>query len=239
MGAPGQRVTSRQDVTTEVQITLQHAIVAAGVLFVLALTLRYAVIVPAVRCIGWTWLVQHEPRASWWLCIAAGALPFVLLAVSFCAQVININWPPPYSAANPRDGFWGGMFRPKEPPLQSPAIRPEIDNQVQRAVPVEILIRDDKGNSVKRAKPALTAADWQRLARYFARGGRSVSQADLERAGFSGGPNGRAREVNRQLTNWRGLTGVGDKKKPMAVTEFAEWVMQRGYAADSPLPSPE
>lgn len=251
IGGPGQREVSAKSALTEVGITLQQTAWAAGIAGGLALVTRFAVIIPVTR---WliaqapqmeTWLIRTEPRVSALLVVVALCLPPAVMVVSFILQIFNVNFPPPYSAANPANGFFGGMFRrqqsgaPPAPSEQYDGRAPSIPDPEQQRPNVEILIRDEKTGATQRACPDLTMADWQRLQRYFQRGGRSVSQTDLENeAHFSRGRGGRARMVNKALVAWHGLTRVGEQEKPMVIEPFAAWVMRRGYGTNEALPSP-
>lgn len=247
---PGQRVTTQQSKTTEVSITLAQAGYASGAGVLLALALRYTVIAPVVR---WAmahttpgvaaWLRITEPRFSAVLLVVAAAAPVVALFVSFCLQVLNINWPPPFQAARPESGIFAGWGR--RDPQQAQLVAPEeaevytgrvksIPDPAAHTVKASLLL--GTAHAARNVEISLPLVDWQRLATYTRRGGRSVSIADLEGAGFSSGPQGRARAVNKALTDYRGATEKGDRGKPLIVPAFAEWIAARGYATGEDFP---
>jgi len=255
---PGGRETRRVSVETEVTIALKQGLLAAVAGLIAAfLWQRFTVgIANDVIAARPAW----QPALDWYLLRQARMLftvgvgvPPLALWVSMLLNVFDGSWPPTRRAQAAEDGpnaprwlRWVSGWRNAKPATraipetdQYEGRAPSIPDPEQQRPKLDILIHDPKTKQTKRACPDLTIADWQRLARYFERGGRSVSQGDLEdSAHFSRGRGGRARVVNKELTDWQGLTRVGEQQKPLAIEPFAAWVVRRGYATDEALPSP-
>lgn len=109
MGRPGQRVSSAQGMTTEVQIPVVQWLVSVGALLLVAFIIQRRVVVP----VGDWYLAAHPAKFSAVvriqnivfnvMAVAALVLPTFYLGMSMLTNVINPNLPAPMAAQDPND----------------------------------------------------------------------------------------------------------------------------------------
>jgi len=251
--SPGGRESRTVNLETEVKIVWQqwqHAVV-------LALLLAAVVQVVGVKNLGrlarlrldGALVTRLELAAASGLAALAVAVPTLAACYNFLLNLYDGSQPMPRQAQPASDGpnapgwlRWLGGWREQRPdppaPPEShdyPGRAPSVPDPAQTEVQVNALL-----GTPQQARPVhikLPLADWQRLSRYVARGGRSVSEADLVSGGFSAGPHGRARAVNRAFKAYQGATTAGDQGKPVIAPALADWIAARGYATDAAFPA--
>jgi hypothetical protein len=225
---------------SELGIAAAQAVSAMIAGFALALLIQSKIVKP----LG-SWIWAAYPQATWIPAAQSRVFCGMLLAIwgatlwivvsSMWLNISNRNWGPTFQPVNPAifTGFpvWlarlvGISVAPQvpEPPKQYGLDKPGDTDRV-----VTLNLVTGQPGKAHNPRPALLESEWERLAVYFNRGGRSVSVSDLEDAGFTRGKTGSARRVNTMLTQWDGLTVKGEKGKPLATEAFWQCVRERRF----------
>lgn len=250
MGRPGQRVSSTQGMTTEVQIPVVQWLVSVGALLLVALIIQRLVVVP----VGDWYLAAHPTKfvavvgvqniVFNVMFIFALVFPTFYLGMSMLTNVINPNLPAPMAAQDPNDvklpavvrvamGYGAALPWPLSAfaKVLSATRRDEPSAQPQNspipAVAIEpcavTLEWNDGGNerAKRRATVALYADEWAGLAT-LAADDRHFSTREL--ATVLGDP--RAREVLTALRAARLVESTG--KSTTAITPLMAWLKANG-----------
>lgn len=108
LGSPGQRITSRQDLATEITITLKHTqwAILAGLVAVTVFKSLLGWWLRQMQLPQWAspaalWVWRYVPAVLYGLAILA---PLVAMVSSFIVQIYDINHPPPKTAQAAEDG---------------------------------------------------------------------------------------------------------------------------------------
>lgn len=225
---------------SELGIAAAQAVAAMIAGFALALLIQTLIVKPLGSRI-WaaypqaTWIPAAQSRVFWGILLAIWGATLWLFITSMWLNVANRNWAPPFQATDPARfpgvPSWllrltriNGTQKTPEPPRQMGIEKPGEPDRV-----VTLNLVTGQPGKAHNPRPALLESEWERLAVYFNRGGRSVSVADLEDAGFTRGKTGSARRVNTMLTQWEGLTVKGEKGKPLATDAFWRCVRDRKF----------
>jgi len=237
MGQPGQRTTSRQDLKTEVQITLRHIAWSTAFGLVLVIVSR-AFLLALLREAVQAWALLEWPARVlyvWWLKIGLPLVPLLTVGsgfVSFVIQVFDINWPPPRSAQRAADGpnaprILRNWLRPDAPqpdlmPLELEGKQPDLP-EITRRIEADLTTYRGEGE-----RPTRTSQHARTGATLWAHGGKVKQQLrlahpELDVAQWQG--ICRAFRNNASMS-WRDLHNEGGLSQPKAkaaAQELARW----------------
>lgn len=226
---------------SELGIAAAQAVAAMIAGFALAFLIQSKIVKPLGSWI-WTaypqatWIPAAQTKVFWGMLLAIWGATLWLFITSMWLNVANRNWAPPFQATDPArfPGVPSWLLRLARinnaaPQVQAVAepMAMERPDKPDRVITLDLLT--GQPGKAHNPRPALLESEWERLAVYFNRGGRSVSVADLESAGFTRGKTGSARRVNTMLTQWDGLTVKGEKGKPLATDAFWKCVRERRF----------
>lgn len=109
LGQPPQRITGRQDLTTEVKITVHQALWSTLFGWIVVLVSR-AMLLALLRESVQAWALLEWPARVlyvWWLKLGLPLVPIIVWGSAFCSfliQVWDINYPPPKAGQRAADG---------------------------------------------------------------------------------------------------------------------------------------
>ena len=236
---PGQRVMSRQDLTTEIKITLRHIAWSTvfGWLFVI---ISRALLLQLLREAVEAWALLEYPARLiyvWWFKIGIPLVPLLTLSagfISFITQTFDVNWPPPRAAQRAADGpnapgWLRGFFMPPDPQpdtLQVYSQRAPEPQDARDTVTMDIALKTD-GKTTRHVRPTLERDEWQIVRKAIAHGD-SVSVRDLIKHGLTPGPEGSARRVNSELMRFEELWKL-KRNKPYPTPEYRKELLKMRF----------
>ena len=243
IGQPGQRTTSRQDMMTEVKITLRHIAWSTVFGYIILVLSRLALLQILREVVEYLPGLEGVARFiySWWFRLGFFAVPIITVSAgmaSFIIQIFDINWPPPRAAQRAADGpnipVLRRLFTPDDPQPDTLQVysqrgqpsEPEAHPTQASVVTLDIRAKNKNTGRDIFLRPQLTAEQWKAVIRSVKRG-NSVSVRDLARyGGLSKGPDGEARAVNSELMEYPDLW-VRRNQKPIPTPEFMEQLLAK------------